>query len=59
MKGAHSRGHVDCMEIVQGNQAKASAIPRLFVMHETAKLAHKAAIGSVEKSKWKRLWPED
>jgi len=47
--GAHSRGHVDCMEIVQGKQAIASAVPRLRVVDDTAKLTHEAAIGSVDK----------
>lgn len=47
--GADSRGHVDCMEIVQGKEAKASAVPRLEVVDDTAKLTHEAAIGSVDK----------
>ncbi|MDH5193532.1 MAG: SufD family Fe-S cluster assembly protein [Nitrospira sp.] len=45
-KGA--RGHVDCMEIVQG-QAQASAIPIVRVFHPEAKVTHEAAIGSVDK----------
>ncbi len=48
-KGAHSRGHIDCMEIVQGKKALASAVPKLQVVDETAKLTHEAAIGSVDK----------
>lgn len=47
--GPHARGHVDCMEIVQGKQARASAVPRLQVVDDTAKLTHEAAIGSVDK----------
>ncbi|MFO7841601.1 MAG: SufD family Fe-S cluster assembly protein [Fidelibacterota bacterium] len=48
-KGADSYGHVDCMEIVQGKDAVASAVPRLEVRDDTAKLTHEAAIGSVDK----------
>lgn len=47
--GAYARGHVDCMEIVRGKQARASAVPRLQVVDDTAKLTHEAAIGSVDK----------
>lgn len=48
-KGANSRGHIDCMEIVQGKKARAAAVPRLLVVEESAKLTHEAAIGSVDK----------
>lgn len=48
-QGAYSRGHIDCMEIVQGKKALASAVPKLQVVDETAKLTHEAAIGSVDK----------
>ncbi len=48
-QGAYSRGHIDCMEIVQGKKAMASAVPKLQVVDETAKLTHEAAIGSVDK----------
>jgi Fe-S cluster assembly scaffold protein SufB len=51
-KGA--RGHVDCMEIVQG-QAKASAIPIVRVFHPDAKVTHEAAIGSVDKKELETL----
>ena len=47
--GPHSRGHVDCMEIIKGDKAVAEAIPKLRVVDETAKLTHEAAIGSVDK----------
>lgn len=48
-KGQNSRGHIDCMEIVQGQKAIASAVPRLVVIEESSKLTHEAAIGSVDK----------
>ncbi len=53
--GADSRGHVDCMEIVQGKNARASAVPRLEVVDDTAKLTHEAAIGSVDKRQMQTL----
>jgi Fe-S cluster assembly scaffold protein SufB len=51
-KGA--RGHVDCMEIVQGH-AHASAIPIVRVFHPEAKVTHEAAIGSVDKKELETL----
>jgi len=53
--GANSRGHVDCMEIVQGKEAVAEAVPKLQVVDETAKLTHEAAIGSVDKKQVETL----
>lgn len=44
-----TRGHVDCMEVVHGEGAKAKAVPLLQVFDPTAKLTHEAAIGSVDK----------
>jgi hypothetical protein len=49
-----ARGHVDCMEIVQG-QAHASAIPIVRVFHPEAKVTHEAAIGSVNKKELETL----
>ena len=51
-KGA--RGHVDCMEIVQG-QAHVRAIPIVRVFHPEAKITHEAAIGSVDKKELETL----
>jgi Fe-S cluster assembly scaffold protein SufB len=51
-KGA--RGHVDCMEVVQGH-AQASAIPIVRVFHPEAKVTHEAAIGSVDKKELETL----
>ena len=51
-KGA--RGHVDCMEIVQG-RARANAIPIVKVFHPEAKVTHEAAIGSVDKKELESL----
>lgn len=50
-----ARGHVDCVEIIKGKEARASAIPRLIVTDDRAKLTHEAAIGSVDKKQVETL----
>ena len=50
-----ARGHVDCVEIVKGKDARVSAVPRLFVTDDRAKLTHEAAIGSVDKKQVETL----
>jgi len=44
-----SRGHVDCIELVNGNDAVATAIPIVSVTNGGAKVTHEAAIGSVDR----------
>ncbi|HJH32626.1 MAG TPA: SufD family Fe-S cluster assembly protein [Methanosarcinaceae archaeon] len=44
----YARGHVDCVEVVQGN-AVAKAVPIVMVDNPLAKVTHEAAIGSVDK----------
>jgi Fe-S cluster assembly scaffold protein SufB len=44
----YARGHVDCVEVVQGN-AIAKAVPIVMVDDPLAKVTHEAAIGSVDK----------
>jgi len=51
---AHSRGHVDCMEIVK-DHAVAKAIPLVQVNNPLAKVTHEAAIGSVDKRQMETL----
>jgi Fe-S cluster assembly scaffold protein SufB len=51
----NARGHVDCVEIIKGKDARASAIPRLLVVDDRAKLTHEAAIGSVDKKQVETL----
>jgi Fe-S cluster assembly scaffold protein SufB len=50
-----SRGHIDCVEIVKGKDARASAVPRLLVVNDRAKLTHEAAIGSVDQKQVETL----
>ena len=52
--GISSRGHVDCVEIVQG-KARARAVPIVDVFEESAKVTHEAAIGSVDKTQMETL----
>jgi len=52
--GPYSRGHVDCVEIMQ-DKGRARAIPIVEVFHETAKVTHEAAIGSVDKTQLETL----
>lgn len=52
---AGARGHVDCVEIIKGKDARASAIPKLLVVDDRAKLTHEAAIGSVDKKQIETL----
>ena len=51
---AHARGHVDCKEIVQ-DEAVASAIPVVEVLHPKAHVTHEAAIGSVDSKQLQTL----
>jgi uncharacterized protein len=51
---AGARGHVDCMEIVK-DKATARAIPIVYVRNPLAKVAHEAAIGSVDKKQLETL----
>ncbi len=53
-EGEDSWGHVDCVEVVQGN-AKAKAIPIVDVLKESAKVTHEAAIGRVDKKQVETL----
>lgn len=49
-----ARGHVDCIEIIQG-EAKAKAIPIIYVTDNLAKITHEAAIGRVDKKQIETL----
>ena len=49
-----ARGHVDCVEIVQG-RAEATAVPMVAVTNELAKVTHEAAIGRVDQKQVETL----
>jgi len=51
----YARGHIDCVEILKGSAARASAVPKLTVNDDRAKLTHEAAIGSVDKKQVETL----
>lgn len=50
-----ARGHVDCIEIVNGEEAIAKAIPVVSVKNKEAKVTHEAAIGSIDKKQMQTL----
>jgi hypothetical protein len=50
-----ARGHVDCLEIVNGAGVIARAIPVVYVRNEQAKVTHEAAIGSIDKKQLQTL----
>jgi len=52
--GDHSRGHVDCKEIVQNNSI-ACATPVVEVKNPTANVTHEASIGSVDSKQLETL----
>ena len=45
----YARGHVDCIELVNGTEAVARAIPVVEVTNDKAKVTHEAAIGSIDR----------
>jgi len=49
------RGHVDCMEIVNGEGVVAKAVPVVYVNDRQAKVTHEAAIGSIDKKQMQTL----
>jgi len=51
----YARGHVDCMELVNGKEAVAVAIPMVSVTDDTAKVTHEAAIGSIDRKQVETL----
>jgi Fe-S cluster assembly scaffold protein SufB len=50
-----SRGHVDCIELVNGKEAVARAIPIVSVSNDKAKVTHEAAIGSIDRKQVETL----
>jgi Fe-S cluster assembly scaffold protein SufB len=51
----YARGHVDCMELVNGTEAVAKAIPIVSVTNDKAKVTHEAAIGSIDRKQVETL----
>jgi hypothetical protein len=50
-----TRGHVDCLEIVNGEGVIARAIPLVYVNDRQAKVTHEAAIGSIDNKQLQTL----
>jgi Fe-S cluster assembly scaffold protein SufB len=51
----YARGHVDCIELVNGTEAVARAIPIVSVTNGKAKVTHEAAIGSIDRKQVETL----
>ncbi len=49
------RGHIDCSEVIRGENVVVRAIPIVVVNDETAKVTHEAAIGSIDKKQMETL----
>ena len=45
----YARGHVDCIELLDGEEAIGKAIPIVLVRNDKAKVTHEAAIGSIDR----------
>lgn len=52
--GNHSRGHMDCQEILKGN-GTVNAIPIIRVKNDTAHITHESALGSVNSKQLETL----
>jgi Fe-S cluster assembly scaffold protein SufB len=50
-----ARGHIDCMEVVNGDGVVASAVPVVHVNDRRAKVTHEAAIGSIDSKQMQTL----
>jgi len=51
----YTRGHVDCQEIIQGDESVAVSIPKISVRNPLAKVTHEAAIGRIDKKELETL----
>ncbi len=51
----YTRGHVDCHEVVEGENAVAEAVPRIRVNNPLARITHEAAIGRINKKELETL----
>ena len=51
----YTRGHIECHEIINGKNAKASSLPKISVNHPLAKITHEASIGRIDKKKLETL----
>ncbi len=54
-QAAGSQGHVDCQEIVIGQNSVAKAVPIVQVSHEQARVTHEAAVGKINQKELQAL----
>ena len=52
---AHSRGHIDCYEVVQDEGSIATSTPKISVTNPLSKVTHEAAIGRINKKELETL----
>jgi len=51
----YTRGHIDCQEIVQGENAVATSTPKIVANNPLATITHEAAIGRIDKKELETL----
>ncbi|SMP05050.1 hypothetical protein SAMN06265339_0271 [Desulfurobacterium pacificum] len=51
----YCRGHIDCSEVIRGEDVVVKAVPVVVVNDQTAKVTHEAAIGSIDKKQLETL----
>ncbi len=52
---AHSRGHIDCYEVVQDEGSTATSTPKISVTNPLSKVTHEAAIGRINRKELETL----
>ncbi|WP_025209663.1 SufB/SufD family protein [Hippea sp. KM1] len=52
---AHARGHIECNEIVKGNEVEVSTLPLLKVLNDKAELTHEASVGRINQAQLETL----
>lgn len=53
--GTYSKGHIECNEIVKGEDVSVSTIPILKVNNEKAELTHEASVGRIKQDQLETL----
>jgi hypothetical protein len=53
--GRDSMGHVDCQEIVVGENSSARAVPIVEVSHDQARVTHEASVGKINQKELETL----
>jgi len=51
----YARGHIECNEIVKGNEVSVSTLPLLKVLNDKAELTHEASVGRINQTQLETL----